>query len=373
MTEENLDGIPLQNTINRKGKFQVHCLWCQNEYTTIRNQDGYCTKDCRKQDYKKREKIKQQEKYKNISSSCFVQCPICKDHMSRIDVHLKRMHGIDSKTFQELYPGYPVLSKEVFDKMSSNIKGNKNPGYQHGGKLSPFSKNFVGYADKSEEEIKTTIYEMATTAQQKSKENGNLALTIEYYIKRGYDQEEAEEMLSDRQRTFTLEKCIETHGLEKGTKIWQERQDKWLATLDAKTDEEKAEINRKKIPLMGISSKKGDELAEKLSEIFPDLKTQLVIQREDEPERFYVYDIYVGNKIIEFNGDLFHASPLKYDADDVPKFPGNERTASEIWQKDFNKLVEAEHAGYELMTVWEKDYDKNKKQIIEECISFLRQ
>jgi len=79
-----------------------------------------------------------------------------------------------------------------------------------------------------------------------SRKIGRTTTQLDYYISRGYGQEEAEELLLERQKTFTLEKCIEKHGIEEGTKIWRERQDKWLATLDSKSDEEKAEINRKK-------------------------------------------------------------------------------------------------------------------------------
>jgi hypothetical protein len=41
--------------------------------------------------------------------------------------------------------------------MIDSVSGANNPGYQHGCKLSPFSKNFVSYAGMTDEEkfIKT--------------------------------------------------------------------------------------------------------------------------------------------------------------------------------------------------------------------------
>ena len=57
--------------------------------------------------------------------------------------------------------------------------------------------------------------------------------------------EEAQEALSERQRTFSKERCIEKYG-EDGLKVWEERQNKWLETLNSKSKSEKKEIDKKK-------------------------------------------------------------------------------------------------------------------------------
>jgi hypothetical protein len=49
--------------------------------------------------------------------------------------------------------------------------------------------------------------------------------------------------VSKRQATFSLDICIEKYGEEEGIKIWKNRQDRWLATLRNKSDEEVANIN----------------------------------------------------------------------------------------------------------------------------------
>jgi hypothetical protein len=66
--------------------------------------------------------------------------------------------------------------------------------------------------------------------------------SIQYYLNQGMTTQEAAIALSNRQRTFSLDKCIANHGAYKGTEICQARQDKWLATMNAKTDEEKSRI-----------------------------------------------------------------------------------------------------------------------------------
>lgn len=57
--------------------------------------------------------------------------------------------------------------------------------------------------------------------------------------------DEAKESLSNRQRTFSKEKCIERYG-EDGFKVWEERQNNWQNTLNSKSKSEKKEIDKKK-------------------------------------------------------------------------------------------------------------------------------
>ena len=69
---------------------------------------------------------------------------------------------------------------------------------------------------------------------------------VEYWMIRGYSTLESKDIISKSQSTFSLEKCIQKHGLEIGTKIWQDRQDLWQQKLNSKTNEEKLEINLSK-------------------------------------------------------------------------------------------------------------------------------
>jgi|AntAceMinimDraft_18_1070375.scaffolds.fasta_scaffold05553_9 hypothetical protein len=79
-----------------------------------------------------------------------------------------------------------------------------------------------------------------------------------------------------------------------------------------------------------------------------------------------------NNKIIEFNGDKFHANPKLYKKDDIPlKFIGT--SAKEIWEYDKSKNRKAKDKGYDIKIVWESDYIKNKEKIILECIDFINE
>jgi hypothetical protein len=84
------------------------------------------------------------------------------------------------------------------------------------------------------------------------------------------------------------------------------------------------------------------------------------------------YDFVVldNKKIIEFNGEKFHANPDKYVESDIPiKFIN--KTAKEIWEFDENKNNKAINKGFQIKIVWENEYYKNKEKIILECINFI--
>jgi hypothetical protein len=83
--------------------------------------------------------------------------------------------------------------------------------------------------------------------------------------------------------------------------------------------------------------------------------------------RYVVYDVKHKDCIIEFNGDYWHANPRFYSATD--KIRG--RLASEIWQRDTEKLCVASNAGFRVLVVWESDFLENREKIIEDTIKWI--
>lgn len=163
----------------------------------------------------------------------YVECQICSFRAKMLNTHLRKHHvDITVEDYKKQYGN--TRSKELEDRIKS-------------GQMSPFSKGFVKYQgldnaiDLAKEKSKEAYNNSAAIPENRSN-------TIEYYTSKGYSLDEAKVALYERQSTFSLAKCIEKHGEVEGRKVWQARQDKWLATLDAKSDEEKAEINKKKSP-----------------------------------------------------------------------------------------------------------------------------
>ena len=76
-------------------------------------------------------------------------------------------------------------------------------------------------------------------------------------------------------------------------------------------------------------------------------------------------------KIIEYNRDLYHANPKLYESDDNPHPFRKNLTSQDIWDKDSNKFNIASKNGYEILTIWDSEFKKNKNHTINKCLHFL--
>ena len=176
-----------------------------------------------------------------------IECQICKLYKrNSIINHVRSSHGFLSGGQYKILYNAELVSDKIKMDSSEKFKGDKNPGYQHGGKFSAFSKNFVKYKNKTEEEVGKSIKLVCDKSSISHKENGNTNTTLIYWTSRGYSEEEAKKIISERQVTFSLEKCIEKYGEEDGRQKWLDRQEKWQDTLKSKSVEEIERINQGK-------------------------------------------------------------------------------------------------------------------------------
>ena len=192
----------------------------------------------------------------------------------------------------------------------------------------------------------------------------------EYWMVRGFSEENAITKVSEVQSTFSLNKCIEKHGEEDGRKIWQKRQDKWQETLNSKSDDEKARINSLKCSKGYTISNAEKELIKTLSEIFDNVESSYSIFYNNGL-KYYVYDIRLDNKIIEYNGDFYHANPNLYDESFMN--PKTKKSAREIWAKEAHKEKIANDNGFSILRIWENEYKSNKQECVNRCVEFLTQ
>ena len=95
-----------------------------------------------------------------------------------------------------------------------------------------------------EQHQKKTAAKRAALPTEKQREFSHRC--VEYWIAKGFNAEEAAQKVKEVQSTFSKDICILKYGTEKGIQIWTERQEKWQATLDSKTDEEKHILSVKK-------------------------------------------------------------------------------------------------------------------------------
>ena len=186
---------------------------------------------------------------------------------------------------------------------------------------------------------------------------------VEYWLAKGYSEEEAKQLISESQKTFSLEKCIEKYGLEEGIKRFEQRQDKWVKAI------------------IQNFSKYGDgrsNSSEFAYDIIGCICKRICINRPtkekymtDKDGNHYAYDFCHNKKIIEFNGDYWHMNPKIYKANDINKT--KKLTAQEVWDFDKRKMDCAEEHGYKVLYIWESEYNESRSAVIKKCMDFLTQ
>ena len=185
---------------------------------------------------------------------------------------------------------------------------------------------------------------------------------MEYWMLRGYTEDEAKQKVHERQQTFTLKKCIEKHGEKKGLEMFKNRQDKWLKSLQSSF--------QKNGDGRSYQSKFTKSL---IKNICDQLNIEVPIKEkyimDPQLKRSYAYDFTHEHKIIEFNGDYWHCNPSKYTAtyfNNVKK-----QYASEIWEYDKTKIECAKKHGYDVLIVWEGEYIQDPFKTLQKCVDFI--
>lgn len=327
------------------------CLNCKNKYET-NTRSLWCSENCKtdhqKEIRKQKDFIKNNKKYENlIEEQDYVICKECGIKGKNLQFHILIVHKISIKEYKEKYNN-DIVCKKLLKIQSERIKGENNPGYNHGGKFSPFSNIFVGTSSKEE-----VITKMKKT-KKSNPQNENTK--IDYYTSKGYTEEESKIILSKRQSTFSLEKCIKKYGEEIGKKKWLERQEKWHK-------------NFKKSNFSKISQELFWVITEKLENLEHIYFAQLSENKQKDIsginneyklklEKLILPDFLdlKQKKIIEFDGVYWHGEIGK----------GNKEREK---QRD-NILL---NNGFKVLRIDENEFKNNKQGTIEKCINFLTQ
>ena len=309
-----------------------------------------------------------------------VTCRLCGEQCKRIyGRHLKHSHNnMTTKEYKEVFPGAPIASlkdkkstsknsgqhmkQEKYRKMfSEKMKGDRNPMHHSNTtsefrkQQSPFSAEFykLRFPELSEEQIADRISELANSFTQ----DRLLPSNKEYWMERGHSEEEAIVLVSETQRTFSKEICIEKYGEEEGLRVWLERQEKWHKSYK-KSNFSKISQEMYQSIWVRIKSR-----VDKNNVFFASLNESKEIV---ESERNYEYrlmlnksyilpDFFLLNegKIIEFDGTYYHR--------DTPENIKRER------ERDRNII----DSGYQVLHITEKEYTDNKESTVQKCIDFL--
>lgn len=287
------------------------------------------------------------------------------DHTSRKRVREKLMKA--GKTEQEVMMILEERSRKNSErsKRVHNDQREKDPLYVN--KMSRFFKEFWMKKGFSESESVLLAAKASSDNRKKFREKldsgeverGWNTTTLDYWTKQGYSVEEAIRKRSERQCTFSLEKCIEKYGEVEGKIVWKNRQEKW----------KKSVFNTVRWIGGGISTISLD--------LFKRI-TENDRAQKGKNEKFiyyegfvFKYDFCLNKKIIEFNGDYWHCNPNKYSSDYFHK--NKQMLARDIWEFDRKKEEAARSKGYDYLVVWESEYKLFPEEIINKCKKFLNE
>lgn len=68
------------------------------------------------------------------------------------------------------------------------------------------------------------------------------------------------------------------------------------------------------------------------------------------------------NTVYEFYGDIWHGNPEKFKANEKCN-PYHKKTAGQLFQQTIDKETKIKKLGYNLVTIWESEYDKQFKKL----------
>ena len=301
--------------------------------------------------------------------SDLITCKVCGKQSNRIyGAHLKS-HGLTSNDYKRMYPGEPLYSesdnkntkinsgkhmktdkyKKMFSKMFS---GENNPNSksrtteEQRRQRSPFSKDFIKYDNDNQALAFSRKVSNAIGPEKRP-------IKIEYWLNKGYSEEDAKLKLTERQQTFTLEKCIKKYGEIKGKERWMNRQIKWMNSY-------------KKNNFSMISQKLFWSIYEKLENkeeiYFATLKNGVTDFTGGNNEfrlklnnMVLLPDFFMKNeyKIIEFDGTYYH------------------RDSPENKKRSLLRDKELYNDGFKVHHVSESDYRSNPSKVLSECLEFL--
>ena len=265
---------------------------------------------------------------------------------------IKKMH-------QEYYQSW-LSHQEGWGKGDKNHNSRKNSTQEKRNSMSPRNIAFYErkYPELSHEEhlkLQQDFFNKNALAIKNTIKSTN----IEYYLNQGMSEEDAKIALHKRQATFSLYKCIKKYGEEKGLEIFNNRQKIW---------------NKKLQKSFKLGKYTQSPIANELFNLIKD-KLQLIDSIEekyifnDELHKGYLFDFCYKDKLIEFNGDYWHANPIFYGPKSFIK--AKNKRAETIWEYDKIKIQTAENQGYKVLVIWEYDYNNNKEETLKKCIDFL--
>jgi hypothetical protein len=180
----------------------------------------------------------------------------------------------------------------------------------------------------------------------------------QYYIDNFGEYEGAKKFLElNKSKSNCLEIFIKRYGEIEGNRKWQEYNDKRHIYASPISQKLFKNIDDK-INIKSYFSSKNKEFCK--------------YNKALSKPVFFDYVIPGLKLCIEYNGDIFHANPKLFKADDCPNPWFKNLTAKEIWKNDFLKQQVLIQEGYSIITVWDSEYRDDPEQVERNIISLIK-
>lgn len=336
------------------------CKMCNNEPNFFgKSYAIYCSSNCRKNDTSnKKDVVKELELRESIDllinfPDDYVKCEICGVATKSIFSHLQRHKDWSTEKYKLTYPNSLIISKNESKRLSFNRTGERNNNHKSKTTLeqrqliSPFSKNFKKYENDNDRDEFLKTFDIINPTQKK------------YWINKGFSEEAAIKKVSERQKTFTLEKCIAKLGEVEGIIKWKARQLQWSNSYQKRSyslisQELFKEIFKtlNKEQQFNCRFAQWDFENAKFIEKGRNFEQRLFCK-----DKLILPDFILGTKIIEFDGEYWH---------------NHNRQQSGNTIKDKIRDSYLIEAGYEVLHIPEKLYKQNKNNVIDTCLQFLK-
>lgn len=316
------------------------CKYCNKDFsTTSKRPANYCGNRCRNSAKLEEQFIGKKEGYD------YIVCSACGQKMRQMNVRHAKLHGFSSASEFAKHHNVPITCQAICD----NTKGENNPAYNHGGKYSKWSKNFIyGYdADAHKTFAKNHSLRRNDSAQKYKYKNN-----IEYWVKQCDGAIEKAKIAYTNYQKRDLVFFIKKYGEEEGQKRHLQKIEKWSTSFKkcnfSKISQELFDgIMRHlddKSDIYYATFDRADKIEYKNKEYL--LKIENTVLRPD------FIDVS-KKKIIEFDGDYWHS----------------ETKANPIREQHRDKIIK--NNGYQILHIAEHEYRKNKTEVIDKCLTFL--
>jgi very-short-patch-repair endonuclease len=323
---------------NIPAKEEKHCIECNKDITHMNASAKFCSRECWSTNRTKSKNV-------GIDGVDFITCPICKLPCKEITHNHAKMHGFNSIKDMKHQLG---MSETVSQQKKDKLRGENNPGYQHDGKYSAWSKNFINGYD----EEKHLANNKHTSDWRKAHPEYNF-FAIEYWLKETNGDEALAKKLYSKSQTRDLSWFVEKFGEEDGKIRHKAKTEKWTKSF-------------KKTNFSMISQELFVEISKYIDTDAVYYATNNRVDMDKYKNKEYILEVVntwvrpdfvclKSKKVIEFDGTYWH-SPAKAN-------PERERRRDESIKS----------AGYQVLHIAEHDYRQNKQKVIEKCISFLNQ